>query len=232
MPPWASRASRRIDRQTGPTGADNTVLILFHESRFRDKPQSETFTSATLREADCSAVMIECTFSSAMPETIQLFRILLAAPADTMEEQIIVPAVIAEWNVQHGDGMGVRVELLNWRTHAHPAAGGRPQALINRQFADRADIVLAIFWRRLGSPTGQAASGTVEEIERARRPGKKVMVYFSQRLGPDGERLDSREQAKMEQFRKQLGKNALYWTYPDLKEFETTVRKHLALVMR
>lgn len=175
--------------------------------------------------------MIECTFSSAMPETIQLFRILLAAPADTMEEQIIVPAVIAEWNVQHGDGMGVRVELLNWRTHAHPAAGGRPQALINRQFADRADMVLAIFSRRLGSPTGKAASGTVEEIERARRRDKKVMVYFSQRPLAAGERLDSREQAKIERFRRKLGRSALYGTYRDMKELEAEVRKGLALVM-
>jgi len=36
----------------------------------------------------------------------------------------------------------------------------------------------------------------------------------------------------MEQFRQQLRKNALYGTYSDLKEFEATVRKDLALVMR
>lgn len=57
--------------------------------------------------------------------------------------------MIDEWNVQHGDGSGARAELMSWRTHAHPEAGRRPQALINRKFADRADIVLAIFWRRL-----------------------------------------------------------------------------------
>jgi hypothetical protein len=91
--------------------------------------------------------------------------------------------------VQHGDGAEARVELINWRTHAHPEAGRRPQALINRQFADRADIVLAIFWQRLGSRTGKAVSGTVEEIERAQRRGKPVMVYFSQRVGSEKEPL-------------------------------------------
>ena len=113
-----------------------------------------------------------------MPETIQLFRVLLAAPSDVTEEHELVAGAINDWNVQHGDSAQARVELMNWRTHAHPEAGKRPQALINRQFADRADLVLAIFWRRLRSPTGKAASGTVEEIERARRRGKKVMVYF------------------------------------------------------
>jgi hypothetical protein len=122
-----------------------------------------------------------------MPETIQLFRVLLAAPSDVTEEHALVAEAINDWNLQHGDGARARVELMNWRTHAHPATGRRPQALINRQFADRADVVLAIFWRRLGSPTGKASSGTVEEIERAQRRGKKVMVYFSQRPSTEKE---------------------------------------------
>lgn len=166
-----------------------------------------------------------------MPDLIQLFRILLAAPSDVTEEHTLVADAINDWNIQHGDRTGARVELMNWRTHAHPDTGKRPQALINRQFADRADIVLAIFWRRLGSPTGKAASGTVEEIDRARRRGKKVMVYFSQRIGPNTQRPDSGEQARMERFRRKLGRSALYGTYRDMKEFEAVVRKGLALVM-
>ncbi len=167
-----------------------------------------------------------------MPETIQLFRVLLAAPSDVTEEHALVAEAINDWNVQHGDSAEARVELMNWRTHAHPEAGRRPQALINRQFADRADVVLAIFWRRLGSPTGKAASGTVEEIERARRRGRKVMVYFSQRASTEKEPPDSREQARMERFKRRLGRNALYGTYSNVREFEALVRKDLALVMR
>ncbi len=166
-----------------------------------------------------------------MPETIQLYRILLAAPSDVTEERDVVAGLIDEWNVLHGDAADTRVELMNWRTHSHPEAGRRPQASINRQFADRADIVLAIFWRRLGSPTGKAASGTVEEIERARRRGKKVVVYFSQRLAPEGEPLNPREQTRIERFRRELGRTALYATFDSLREFEAIVRKDLALVM-
>ena len=123
---------------------------------------------------------------------------------------------------------------MNWRTHAHPEAGQRAQALINRQFADRADVVLAIFWRRFGNPTGKAASGTVEEIERAQRRRKKVMVYFSQRLGTekDSSESDSREQSRIEKFKRRFGRNALYGTYSNPQEFETAVRKDLALAMR
>jgi hypothetical protein len=167
-----------------------------------------------------------------MPKIVQLFQILLASPSDVVEEQALVEGAIKDWNVQHGDSAQARVELMNWRTHAHPESGKRAQALINRQFADRADIVLAIFWRRLGSPTGKAPSGTVEEIERAQGRGKKVMVYFSQRPGMEKEPLDSREQARMERFRRKLGRNTLYGIYGSEREFEIAVRKDLALVMR
>jgi hypothetical protein len=167
-----------------------------------------------------------------MPETIQLFRILLATPSDVAEEHELVAEAINDWNVQHGDSAQSRVELMNWRTHAHPEVGRRPQASINRQFADRADVVLAIFWRRLGSPTGKAASGTVEEIERAQRRGKKVMVYFSGRSGTEKEALDSREQARIERFKQRFGRNALYGTYRDVQEFTKALRKDLSLVMR
>ncbi len=167
-----------------------------------------------------------------MPETIDLFRVLLAAPSDVTQEHQLVEDAIADWNVQHGDSARARVELTNWRTHAHPQAGGRPQALINRQFADRADVVIAIFWRRFGSPTGKAASGTVEEIERAVARRKKVMVYFSQRMEGQREPPNKREQARIETYKRKFGRSAVYGRYADMREFEITVRKDLALVMR
>jgi hypothetical protein len=167
-----------------------------------------------------------------MPVTIQLFRVLLAAPDDVIEEYGLVADAISDWNVQQGDSAKARLELMNWRTHAHPAAGKRPQALLNKQLADRADVVLAIFWRRLGSPTGKAPSGTVEEIERAQRRRMKVMVYFCQRQGTEKELPNVLELAKLEGFKRKLKRNALYGSYRDLKEFEGTLRKDLALVMR
>ena len=58
-----------------------------------------------------------------MPQTIKLFRVLLAAPLDVTEEQESVAELIDEWNVQHGDTAEARIELMNRRTHAHPEAG-------------------------------------------------------------------------------------------------------------
>jgi len=58
------------------------------------------------------------------------------------------------------------------------------------------------------------------------------MVYFSQRPATESDSRDLREQARMDRFRRKLGRSALYGTYGDVREFETAVRKDLALVMR
>jgi len=166
-----------------------------------------------------------------MPETIQLYRVLFAAPSDVTAELSITRRLIEDWNVQHGQTASRRLELTSWKTHSFPAAGKRPQALINRQFADRADILIAIFWRRFGSPTGRAASGTEEEIRRALRKRKPVMVYFSLRFRTKRRPNERRERARIEGFKHRFGKRALYATYRDLTEFEKAARKDLALVM-
>jgi hypothetical protein len=167
-----------------------------------------------------------------MAETVELFRVLFASPSDVTEELPVISEVVQDWNIQHGDRAKVRLELVNWRTHSHPEAGGRPQALINRQFADRADIVIAVFWKRLGSPTGKADSGTIEEVQRALKRRKKVMIYFSERGGPKDTPSDAKKQAaKIAQHKKKIGQSALYGTYRDMKAFEADARRDLALVM-
>src|SRR3546814_1378667 len=59
--------------------------------------------------------------------------------------------------------------------------GDRPQAILNNQFVDDCDLLVGLFWARLGSDTGKAPSGSVEEIDRTAAAGKPVMVYFSDR---------------------------------------------------
>lgn len=135
--------------------------------------------------------------------------------------------MLREWNLQHGAQCGARVELVNWRTHTRPAAGGRPQALINRQAFDACDVVVAIFWARFGSPTGRAASGTVEEIERGIKQRKQVLVYFCNR--PTQGTKTGR--ARVERFRRDFGAKALYCDYSDVGSFERLLRSHLAATM-
>ncbi len=51
--------------------------------------------------------------------------------------------------------------------------GSRPQEVINSAIVDKCDLLVGIFWTRIGSPSGEADSGTIEEIElvaKAKKP--------------------------------------------------------------
>ena len=163
-----------------------------------------------------------------MPQKITLYRVFLAAPSDVDTELQIVEELLREWNLHHGQARGVRVEFVNWRTHTRPATGRRPQALVNKQAFDACDLVVAIFWSQLGTPTGRAESGTVEEIRRGIKQGKRVLVYFSKIRAKQRKPI---EQSRIDLFRRQFGQKAIYWVYSDLNSFEKSLRGHLADTM-
>ena len=165
-----------------------------------------------------------------MPEQVLLFRVFVGAPSDVDEAHDVIRGQIEQWNRDHGPLSGARVEFTNWRTHSHPAAGGRPQALLNRQVVDQCDIMVGIFNARFGLPTGAADSGTEEEIRRSILRGKKVMVYFANLPRP--KRNQARHEfERIEKFKGKLGRNAIYHTYTDMRAFEEAFRQHLAGVM-
>jgi len=61
----------------------------------------------------------------------------------------------------------------------HIPGPDRPQAILNRQIVDSGHLLIGIFGNRLGTPTGKAQSGTIEEIEEFRKTGRYVALYFS-----------------------------------------------------
>ena len=114
-----------------------------------------------------------------MPYLANVLKVMIASPTDVREERSITREVIHEWNVVNSERDSVVLLPVGWETHAAPALGERPQALINKQVLRTCDLLVAIFWTRLGTSTGAAQSGTVEEIQEHLATGKPAMVYFS-----------------------------------------------------
>ncbi|WP_342750644.1 hypothetical protein OH491_19645 [Termitidicoccus mucosus] len=164
-----------------------------------------------------------------MPTSINLIRLSFCGPSDVLKEIEIGREVVNQWNRNHSEGYSLWVHDKHWSSDAHPEMGDRPQAIINSQIIDNSDIIVAIFWRRFGSPTGIAGSGTEEEIRRATRLGKKAMVYFSDREAIAG----SINQAQFDllwQFRQNLRTNfeGLCWNFASHAFFKKEFERHLA----
>ncbi|MGI9492448.1 MAG: NACHT domain-containing protein [Geminicoccaceae bacterium] len=111
-------------------------------------------------------------------------RVFIASPSDVSAERQAVQEVIEDVNRLIGREKGVHLEPYLWEIDALPSLA-RPQDVINPELDD-ASIIVVIFWSKIGTPTGDAISGTMEElmrsIERHQKTGKPhVMVYFCSR---------------------------------------------------
>ncbi len=117
--------------------------------------------------------------------------------------------VIQEWNDLHSYTRKIVLLPLRWEAHTAPEYGSRPQEVINRAIVDHCDLLLGIFWTRIGSPTGIADSGTLEEVARVVDAQKPVMLYFS-KIGVDPDNIDAGQLEKLRQFKeKTLSKGSL-----------------------
>lgn len=152
----------------------------------------------------------------AMSYTATVLRIMIASPSDVGEERDAVEAALHGWNASNSKTKKVILQPWRWESSSVPVLGGHPQKLINAQGVDDSDIVFALFGGRLGAPTRDAVSGTVEEIDRADDLGKPVHVYFS--TAPVPHNADLEQLGAVREFRGELQKRALYGTFSTTEE--------------
>lgn len=161
----------------------------------------------------------------------RVYRILIASPSDVEEEREIAVRVIQEWNDLYSYSRRVVLLPLRWETHTAPEYGTRPQEVINRAIVDQCDLLVGIFWTRIGSPTGVAESGTLEEIERVGNAEKPVMLYFS-RVEIDPDRIDLAQIEKLKRFKENTYPKGLIENYKTIIEFRDKFAKQLELKVR
>jgi hypothetical protein len=166
-----------------------------------------------------------------MPFDARVFQIFIASPGDVSEERGIATEVIQRWNDLNAREKSLVSLPLRWETHSSPELGARPQAVINRQVLEQCDLLIGIFWTRLGTPTGESQSGTVEEIEQAGKSGKPIMLYFSNAMvNPDTIDLD--EYRRLKEFRNKTYPQGLVETYGSLTEFRDKLSGQLSIKVR
>lgn len=155
------------------------------------------------------------------------------APRESQELSFpLASLVVGELNRIFGNPFGVDLQAIRWETHAWPDVGDDARDVINGQIG-RFDILVGVMWRRFGSPTKRATSGTGEEFERAYNLFKKhglpkIMFYFRTAPFYTTDLKELAQFRKVVEFRQALEKlGVLYWTYDAPLQFERNVREHL-----
>ena len=170
---------------------------------------------------------------------MRTLRVVLASPGDVQPERDILPSVIEELNRNLGAVLNVDLKLYRWETDAYPGFHPEgPQGLIDGILRiDDCDLLIGIFWKRFGTPTHDANSGTEHEFrtaynawqdskEQPRRPA--IMVYFKNApYSPSSpEELD--QWRKVLEFQKAFPKQGLWWPFKTTNKFKELVRQHLS----
>jgi hypothetical protein len=156
------------------------------------------------------------------------FNVMIASPGDVASERAIIRDVVYEWNAVNSASRKIVLLPVGWETHTSPEMGAPAQTIINKQVLNRCDLLVGVFWTRVGTPTELHLSGTVEEIEEHISAGKPAMLYFSsQPVILDTVDMDQVERLKI--FKESCRKRGLYETYDSHGDFKDKFYRQLQL---
>ncbi|MGS1014569.1 DUF4062 domain-containing protein [Rhodanobacter sp. UC4450_H17] len=155
---------------------------------------------------------------------------MIASPGDVAEERDVIRGVIHDWNDVNAEHTNTLLSAVGWDTHSSPELGARAQDLINTRVLKNCDLLIGVFWTRLGTPTGNSPSGTVEEIEEHIQVGKPAMIYFSSKpVAPES--IDSAQYAKVKEFQSKLKDRGIIETYNNIQDFKYKLSKQMQLCL-
>ncbi len=166
---------------------------------------------------------------------LERLRVFVASPGDVSVERDHVTAVAAELNRGAAAEAGFVLDVVRWETHARPDMG-RPQQLILDQIGD-AELFVGIMWRRFGTPTGVAGSGTVEEFEHAfrawgERGQPRILCYFSRAPSePPSTVAEAEQLLEVAKFHERIDGQGLAYRYRSDQEFKDLLREHLRQIL-
>jgi hypothetical protein len=165
-----------------------------------------------------------------MPFAATVFRIMIASPSDVQRERGLVRDVVHEWNAANAAERGIVLMPVGWESDLAPEMGNHPQAIINKRILEDADLLVGVFWTRVGTPTPEYASGAVEEIEEHLAAGKQTMLYFSG-APVSMDALDRDQYDALCRFKDSCKSRGIYQTYADLTDFRQRFAYQLQIVL-
>lgn len=155
-------------------------------------------------------------------------QVMIASPGDVTEERDLIREIVHTWNAINSATTNLILVPVGWETHISPEMGERAQKQINKKILKDADLLVGVFWTRLGTPTGESPSGTVEEINEHIAVGKPAMLYFSSKpVAPES--LNPEQYAALKQFKAECMSRGLIEEYQNLEDFREKFLRQLSI---
>lgn len=116
----------------------------------------------------------------------RVLQVLVTSPSDVPKSMIDgVIDSIEKWNKLNSVAKNIILKPVRWETDVYSNLNNEePQKIINTQIVADSDILIGVFWTRIGTPTKEYESGSVEEIEKHIGRKKPAMLYFLKKQVP------------------------------------------------
>lgn len=113
-----------------------------------------------------------------MPLYFAHYNVLFSCPSDMECERQTIEAALQYINDNIAKINNIQFDIKHWKSDVL-FSNGNPQEVINENIVYSSDLIIAVFGIKLGTPTNNYDSGTIEEIEKMIEMGKQVFVCFS-----------------------------------------------------
>lgn len=165
---------------------------------------------------------------------LQILRVVVASPSDVLAERNAIEGVAAELNQGIAEVYGKHIVISRWETDAYPSFHPHgPQGVIDSVLhIEDCDLVIGIFWKRFGTPTVDAKSGTEHEFRKAyeawQNNGRpQIMIYFNQRGYAPQSKAETDQWGEVLEFKREFPREGLWWPYNGKAQFEKLARNHI-----
>ncbi len=164
----------------------------------------------------------------------RIITVFVASPGDVAAERQHVHDVAAALNRNTAPERDVQFRVLDYKTDARPRLHGRgPQGPIDEDIAiGECDIVVGIFWKRIGTPIPEmdGESGTVHELRTAIAAEKpEVVICFNDAPYRPKDVAEAKQTMQLLEFREEI--RGLELAYDGAADFREKIRDYLEKYM-
>lgn len=169
-----------------------------------------------------------------MPQILTRYKIFVASPSDLNDERSAINEVIDELNLTFATRNNLFLEVIKWETHSAPGASQTyTQDLISSDLGTDYDIFIGMLWKKFGTQTESASSGTEEEFNNAlnrflANDNIQILFYFKTSAPKSLKDINHIDLGKIESFKSTLPeKKILYWDFDDVENLKNYLRLHI-----
>lgn len=159
----------------------------------------------------------------------KVLEVFIASPSDVTIERNLTEKIVQEWNAIHSKNNGTILLPMRWEKNVYSDFSSTPQNIINKQILENADVLIAIFWSKIGTPTKEHESGTVEELRLHIEAKKPAIVVFSKKPLPQD--YDRVQFDQLQLFKKWCQSCGVYFEFERSNDFNELIRNQLSLVL-